>query len=292
MRYLKRILRYILYILCLVIVLPLLVGGSYLIFRHYIPARMYLRFGEEEATMRVEVPYEIVKAQNCEQYREWIHNNYVAPGFVASDRCPWRTPPKGPVAEFVLKGVDVPFWVPREYLATDKQAPDGIKDGIYVWMSYPDMAPTTDEDEKNHLNISLYIDVNRSDWLCKAKPRYCSNRQQQWWENMHDPLMETDGSFAKHELVRHLVSESLDEYSVDGRRAGTYIRGPFEEPEFFYKCSERASNPGCHSAFNYNDKIFIDYFFNRKLLPFHDHIRIKIKERISQWLKQMEQANE
>jgi hypothetical protein len=87
------------------------------------------------------------------------------------------------------------------------------------------------------------------------------------------------------------MDEYGDQIEDDLFVKGFFVEGNFEIPKRWYICDPigiKGTNPGCETAFNFNDKIFVKYTFRRRLLPHHEAIRKAIEGKIAEWLKEAE----
>jgi hypothetical protein len=267
-----------------------LVAG-WMLYRAFVPARLYLSLGDRENPTRIEIPYDIVKKEDCVAYQEWVHNNFT-PILVPSDRCPWQKKPTSNVAHFVWPHLKLQFHVPRAYLWQNSWEPDGIKTDIHIMFRYPDMEPPTEEDYNKNNTIRVTFSPNKSEAFCEEKPRYCGDLQLMWWDTC---IRSLEGELFSFKKVKHLSDENLDEIEIildeNKTRKYRFIRGAYESPELWYLCTPKADNPGCEGGWNYNENIYVDFYFGMKFLHDHDQVRQRIFAKIKEWNKPWEGEN-
>ena len=202
-----------------------------------------------------------------------------------SDRCPWSKTPKGEIGEFEINGVKL--YVPRNYLLFDKKIPDGDTDGITLLMKYPDMTPAGDDPDSDSYHVMVSIDSPKM-WGCCRDENECTELDKRRYKNSSYINTNNEKKIPnKIEKLYDLPLEGLIAYRINDHEE-LLVRGDPLNPEYWLECvSEKGStdsSTSCKTTFNYNNKIYVEYYFSREyVLKNHDELRAKVISKINEF---------
>jgi hypothetical protein len=247
------------------------------------PKRLYLV--SYDRSMRIEVPYDIVKAQDCKRYKEWIGDNF-SPLVLRADRCPWRQPIKGPIGEFVLNGVKL--YIPRAYLLFDKNQPDGEVDGsmLLLLMQYPDMGVVLNDAKNDDSHVQVTIHSSKE----IREEKNCRNIDKEFCNDpvLREYFFENSFSVRKYnkqpyifEKIKEWPALKLTEYKINVYDT-VFIRGDVKKPTYWIKCA--GTFPCCETFVIYNEALHFSVSFRQETLFEHqEEIIQKVMEKIKEF---------
>jgi hypothetical protein len=280
----RKLFRTTLFSFLLIVLSLLLIAGLYIGYL-FIPARMRIVTADRSAVK--EVPYfSIVLPQNCQKYKEWLVGNIPPMLWPNQGGCPFDPIPADPIGHFIINGVKLD--IPREYIIFEPYQPDGAVSGISMRMQYPMMKPATDMpwEEGRDYNVIVSIESKNSymgkiddasQFMYEIKAGIERNREL--------------GKETSFKLIKHHDDLGLDEYVINGHEANIfYIHGDYKKPYYWVECTraqykENGPYPHCGGWFNYNDKIYVYYFFPKwKFEKTQLELRNKIIKKIDEFI--------
>jgi hypothetical protein len=281
---------------------------------------MYLKFNIDAYDLyEVEVPYDIVKKQDCTSYKAWAEAT--SPFLFDQKPCPWNTPITGDaIGNFIVN--DIKFTVSRKYLYLEYitgWTQDGNQKELLLAFIYPNLTPMAEEDwsKDNHYEVNLSIKSSADNGCSKLnKGKQCDLALYKYQQQAGITVDKASG--AQPQLVRKEPELGMNLYSwiqpnsaigkapgdpprlvmrgevepgfdstyywtdIDGVASGFYIRGddPWH-PVYWMHCGSAK----CEAFMNYADNhIIIRYtFYIDTLLTRHDELRNKIIALLDKW---------
>lgn len=226
--------------------------------------------------IKIEIPPEIVKNQDCVAYKKFIYS-IVRPGFVPSDDCPWAK--VGKIGYFVINGVK--FAIPRDYLWLGSKDPDGITTTLHFMFKYPDFeASSASVDRYSNVKVTMKGWVSDTPYdMALGFYRALKNE-----DIRNNPLKYI--KYDKKVGMNTLIHED---------RIVIYFTGDVFKPKEWMYCMpdiDPDSNPQCEGNFIYHGNE-VDFLFNRRrLMEHHWEIRKEIKEKLDEFHRNGEKASE
>ena len=212
----------------------------------------------------------MVFCQDCKKYKKWLLGNIPQLAWPNQGACPFNLPPTDPIGHFTINGVKLN--VPREYITFDPNQPDGAISGLSMFMQYPTMKPATGmpKEEGRDYNVRVSIEMVFKD--PSGRPLDESIRSYEFATGIK--RNREQGKETNFKLIKHHKDLGLDEYVINDHEADVfYIKGNQIKPEYWIVCTraeytEKGPYPHCEGWFNYNDKIYINYFFPKWIFFF------------------------
>ena len=274
----KRIIKIILLVPLVIILSLAIIVGCYVGYL-MIPDR--IRIVTTDGSASKEIPYfSIVLPQDCQKYKEWLLGNIPPMLWPEGGLCPFEPLPEDRIGHFINNAVKLN--IPRNYFLFSPNEPDGELNHISLLMQYPSMKPATGmpKEEGQDYNVRVTIrprldpegnpqDV--SQFFYESRTGIDSNR--------------VSGKENSFKLIKRHEDLGLDEYDINGKPNHFYLKGNPLKPNYWVMCNPLLEattvRPSCEGWFNYNNQIYINYFFGKfALLPNHGDLRQKIIEKI------------
>jgi hypothetical protein len=259
--------------------LVLILGAGWLLGREQEVTHILLN----DRVTQAPIPEDIVKSKDCKKYHEWFYS-HLTPLAKWDDTCPWDTPPKGEIGEFIINGVKL--WVPREYLLIGKNDPDGEQRDLLLSMIYPEMKPDIGKKEEGNFEIVVYISTCSPSM--KPPCDYTTISQEFYEDALETKTLTPEEKKLYPKKIRYIPELDLTLYEKKSAYKEPYIRGDRFSPSYWLICDGGTRNenwdPGCYTQYSINNKFYIKHRFRQTdLLKHHDEVKRKVIEKILEW---------
>ncbi|MFI4955558.1 MAG: hypothetical protein ACHP9Y_06550, partial [Gammaproteobacteria bacterium] len=121
-----------------------------------------------------------------------------------------------------------------------------------------------------------------------AKSKRCS--KEIYYSMTYNPVSESKGNQRVFKKLFELKDDGLVAYKNSHHAGQLLIRGDPKNPDYWLDCTAEVTGNGyshCEAEFDYDDKIIVEYLFNRTiLLKEHEQLREKVIDLINNFKEQ------